>query len=92
MSATAPTFNQVKAQIAAVRRKVDGARVIGINATGRWTGERVQRDGDETYMIDQCDSPLQMRIALRDDPGNVTKVLITELHESPLGPPRLGGA
>ena len=84
MSATAPTFNQVKAQIAAVRRKVDGARVIGINATGRWTGERVQRDGDETYMIDQCDSPLQMRIALRDDPGNVTKVLITELHESQL--------
>ena len=38
--------------------------MIGIRAPGRWTGERVKRDGDETYVIEQCDSPLALRIAL----------------------------
>lgn len=84
MSMAAPTFSQVKAQVAAVRRKVEGARVIGINAAGRWTGDRIQREGDETFVIDQCDSPLAMRIALRDDHRDATKVLITSLDENEL--------
>ena len=27
-------------------------------APGRWTGERIKRHGEETYVIQQCDSPL----------------------------------
>jgi hypothetical protein len=85
MTATAPTFRQIKAQVAAIRRKLPDARVIGIRAPGRWTGERVKRDGDETYVIEQCDSPLALRIALRDDGGpTTTKVLITGLDEQAL--------
>ena len=40
--------------------------MIGIRAPGRWTGERTKQDGEETYVIEQCDSPLALRIALRE--------------------------
>ena len=59
--------------------------MIGIRAPGRWTGERMKKDGEETYLIEQCDSPLAIRIALRDDGGpTTTKVLITTLDEKEL--------
>ena len=64
MATTAPTFSQIRAQVAAIRRKLPEARVIGIRAPGRWTGERIKRHGEETYLIEQCDSPLALRIAL----------------------------
>ena len=37
MTATAPTFSQIKAQVAAIRKKLPEARVIGIarRALGR---------------------------------------------------------
>jgi PglZ domain len=80
MTALGPTFSQIKAQVAAIRRKLPDARVIGICAPGRWTGERMKQDGGETYVIEQCDSPLAMRIALREDgESTATKVLITNL-------------
>jgi hypothetical protein len=86
MTATAPTFPQIKAQVAAIRRKVPDARVIGIRSSGRWTAERTRRDGDETYLIEQCDSPLAVRIALRgQDEPRTTKVVITSLDEKELG-------
>jgi hypothetical protein len=66
VTTTAPTFGQIKAQIAAIRQKVPEARVIGIRADGRWTGERRKQDGDEVYVIEQCDSPLAMRLELRE--------------------------
>ena len=82
---TAPTFSQIRAQVAAIRRKLPEARVIGIRAPGRWTGERIKRQGDETYLIEQCDSPLALRIALREEVGpSTTKVLITNLDEKQL--------
>jgi hypothetical protein len=82
---TAPTFSQIRAQVAAIRRKLPEARVIGIRAPGRWTGERIKRKGDETYWIEQCDSPLALRIALREEVGpSTTKVLITNLGEKQL--------
>ncbi len=85
MATTAPTFSQIRAQVAAIRRKLPEARVIGIRAPGRWTGERVRRHGEETYVIEQCDSPLALRIALRADDGPATtKVLITSLDEKQL--------
>ena len=39
MTTAAPTFPQIKAQVAAIRQKVPDARVIGIRAAGRWTGD-----------------------------------------------------
>ncbi len=85
MTATGPTFSQIKAQVAAIRRKIPDARVIGIRASGRWTGERMMLDGDETYLIEQCDSPLAMRIALKSEDGpKSTKVLITNIDEQGL--------
>ena len=85
MATTAPTFSQIRAQVAAIRRKLPEARVIGIRAPGRWTGERIKRHGEETYVIEQCDSPLALRIALREEGGpSTTKVLITNLDEKQL--------
>lgn len=82
MTTTAPTFGQIKAQVAAIRRKIPEARVIGIRAEGRWTGEHRKQDGDETYVIEQCDSPLAMRLALRgESDGATTTVLVTSLDD-----------
>jgi hypothetical protein len=81
----APTFSQIKAQVTAIRQKIPNARVIGIRAAGRWTGERLKQDGQETFRIEQCDSPLHMRMALQDDNGAAVTVLITSLEEGELG-------
>ncbi|PQO28927.1 BREX-2 system phosphatase PglZ [Blastopirellula marina] len=83
---TAPSFSQIKAQVAAIRQKVSREDPIGIHSAGRWTGETIKFDGEQGYSIHQCDSPLSFRIALRQptDEG-VTKVLITGLDEHDLG-------
>lgn len=83
---TAPSFSQIKAQVAAIRQKVPQAKVIGIHSPGRWTGESIARDGDQDYAIHQCDSPLSFRLALRQPTDEqMTKVLITNLDEHDLG-------
>ncbi len=85
MTTTAPTFRQIKAQVVAIRQKIPEARVIGIRADGRWSGERRKQDGDETYVIEQCDSPLAMRLALREScDDKTTKVLISPLDDADL--------
>jgi hypothetical protein len=82
---TAPTFSQIKAQIAAIRQHNPDARIIGIRVSGRWSGDRVQQDGSDRYWIEQCDSPLAMRLALREaHPDQTIKVLLTSLEESEL--------
>ena len=84
MKATAPTFNQIRAQVAAIRKRAgEGHRVFGIQTTGRWSAPPIQQAGGETYHVIQCDSSLAMRAALQDhDPNEVTKVLLTSLsHE-----------
>jgi hypothetical protein len=83
--AAAPTFSQIKAQVAAIRQKVPNARAIGIRAAGRWTGDRLKQDGHKSFRIEQCDSPLQMRMALQDDDGVTITILITSLDERELG-------
>ena len=86
MTTAVLTFGQIKAQVAAVRKRNSRKRVIGIQAPGRWTGERCKQDGYDRYVIEQCDSPLAMRIALRDNTeGEAIKVLITGLDEKELG-------
>lgn len=83
---TAPSFSQIKAQVAAVRQKVPQAKVIGIQSPGRWTGDTVTQDGEYGYVIHQCDSPLSFRLALRQATDEqVTKILITNLEEHDLG-------
>ncbi len=83
---TAPSFSQIKAQVAAVRQRVPQAKVIGIRSPGRWTGEAIEHDGDLGYSIHQCDSPLAFRLALREPTDEqITKVLITNLEEQDLG-------
>lgn len=88
MTQTAPTLSQIKAQVAAIRQRSPNARVIGIQSSGRWTDASlgsVHRDSQATYSILQCDSPLAMRIALREAIDiNVIKVLITPLDEADL--------
>lgn len=85
MTAVSPTFDQIKAQVTAIRKKIPKARIIGIRAAGKWTGECSQQDGEETYRIEQCDSPLQMRIAMQNDDGVTTTILITNLDDTDLG-------
>lgn len=85
MTTATPTFSQIKAQVTAIHRKVPSARVIGIRSPGRWSGSTEERDGDQTYVISQCDSPLAMRVALRKPVDErTTKVLITPLEDSEL--------
>ena len=79
------TFSQIKAQIAAVRRKYPDSRTVAIKVVGRWTDDPHQRDGDEQYLIRYCESPLAMRCALREGPENVTRVLLTNLEERDIG-------
>lgn len=80
MSTAAPTFSQIRAQVAAIRKHAGKARVFGIQSTGRWTGESRQTFGDDTFYIVQCDSPLAMRVALQEEAAGATaKVLVTRL-------------
>ena len=72
MTHPAPTFGQIRARVKAVRRKMPDARAIGIQTPGRWNGDRVRQDGEETYRIEQCDSSLAARIALLDGEPGVT--------------------
>jgi hypothetical protein len=84
--AAAPTFSQIKAQVAAIRKKAGKeTRVVGLRSPGRWTGDRTKQDGERLYLIEQCDSPLAVRIALREELGpNAVKVLVTNLDEKDL--------
>ncbi len=79
---TTPTFSQIRAQVAAIRRHDADARLFGIRIGGRWTGERIRSAGNETYCIVQCDSPLQMRAALQEQqPGATATVLVTNVPD-----------
>ena len=62
MSLSAPTFNQIKAQVSAIRHKTrQNVRTVGIQISGGWTEANQLSDGDEVYSIQQCESPLAMR-------------------------------
>lgn len=80
------TFNQIKAEVAALSRRKPIQRPLGIRAPGRWLGEPVHVDGETTYSIAQCDSPLALRLALKSRPpsatGTLVKVVITNLDDA----------
>ncbi|MBI4602633.1 MAG: BREX-2 system phosphatase PglZ, partial [Planctomycetes bacterium] len=82
-----PTFRQIQAQVRAVRSKrgLEGSTVFGIQSAGRWSGKALRRDGEETYQIVQCDSPLALRLALQEPlPAGAYKVLVTGLAQEDL--------
>jgi len=58
MTQPAPTFGQIRARVQTIRRKVPDARAVGIQTPGRYSGERLRTDVDDTYRIEQCDSSL----------------------------------
>jgi hypothetical protein len=84
------TFNQIKAEVAALRRKKPVEKPVGIRTAGRWLGESSQTDGDTTYTISQCDSPLALRLALRGQHaagnGQVVNVVVTNLEDCAISP------
>ncbi|MEB3288486.1 MAG: BREX-2 system phosphatase PglZ [Leptolyngbya sp.] len=86
MTPPVPTFSQIKAQVAAIQQKaVSSYEAIGIHAPGRWTGAQRQEADGKLYLIYPCDSPLAVRLALRDPVEvSATKVLITPLDEQSL--------
>ncbi|KKL48959.1 hypothetical protein LCGC14_2320300, partial [marine sediment metagenome] len=73
----------IRAQILAIRNKAPHARAFGIFTHGRWSGPSLDGDGEHRIAVYQCDSPLQMRLALQEAPteANAT-VLITPLDQS----------
>lgn len=86
MTAAAPTFGQIRAQVAAVRKRAGDARVFGVQTAGRWTGQPIHEFGGETYHVVQCDSPLAMRVALQEDDPDVTaRILLTNLPQKQIG-------
>ena len=82
---TSPTFRQIKAQLSAIRKKIPNARSIAMRTKAKWTGNIRQVDGDDVFLIHQCDSPLAMRLALRGNDANATTVIITDLDDHEIG-------
>lgn len=77
-----PTFSQIRAMV----RDKQPTRPLGIHTAGRWTSHPIQTDGDQQYCIFQCDSPLAIRLALRETTEpNAKKVLVTNLEDRELG-------
>jgi hypothetical protein len=55
--------------------------VFGIFSPGKWTGPSIQGTGNDQVAVYQCDSPLQMRLALQSAPEGAATVLVTPLDQ-----------
>jgi len=83
MPTACPSIGVIRAQIWAIRKKAPNAKVFGIFTPGRWTGPSVHGDGADEIAIYQCDSQLQMRLALQSVPATVSAtVLVTPLDQA----------
>lgn len=82
MTSASPSVGVIRAQIRAIRSKAPDYKVFGIFAPGRWTGPAIDGDGADQIAIYQCDSPLQMRLAMQSAPESASAtVLITPLDQ-----------
>lgn len=81
MKDASPTFAQIKAQVAAIRKKLPGTKSIAIRSKAKWSGNSSYEDNGEVFQIHQCDSPLAMRLALRESGDEKTTVLVTDLDD-----------
>jgi hypothetical protein len=82
MATASPSIGVIRAQIRAIRNKAPNAKVFGIFTPGRWSGPPVHGTGSEQIAVYQCDSPLQMRLALQSVPESTSAtVLVTPLDQ-----------
>src|SRR5437867_6814054 len=80
MPTAGPSIGVIRAQIRAIRDKAPNAKVFGISTPERWSGPSVHGAGSDRIAIYQCDSPLQMRLALQSAPETgFATVLVTPL-------------
>lgn len=83
MPTAGPSIGVIRAQIRAIRNKAQNAKVFGIYTPVRWTGPSIQGEGADEVAVYQCDSPLQMRLALQSAPATAsTTVLVTQMDQS----------
>ncbi|MCM1984070.1 BREX-2 system phosphatase PglZ [Lyngbya confervoides] len=77
----------------AILQRSPDSKIIGIHAKGRWTGNRQQHDGERCYQIEQCDSPLAIRLAIQqferqrlqeETPHETVQVFVTPMEETDL--------
>ncbi len=77
-AATSPTLNNLRAQVSAIRKSAVDAKVFAISSAGRWIGPTDNIVSGQYIRVYQCDSPLQMRLALQQANQNAdTTVLVT---------------
>ncbi|MDE8345039.1 MAG: BREX-2 system phosphatase PglZ [Acidocella sp.] len=82
MVTASPSIEVIRAQIRAIRDKAPSAGVFGIFSPGKWTGPEIHGTGNDQVAVYQCDSPLQMRLALQNAPETAAAtVLVTPLEE-----------
>lgn len=82
MATASPSIEVIRAQIRAIRKKAPHARVFGIFSPGKWAGPAVQGTGNDRVAVYQCDSPLQMRLAIQNAPETAAAtVLVTPLDQ-----------
>lgn len=77
----------LRAQVQAIRTKAPEARVFGIASPQRWTGPAVDGAPGNRLAVFQCDSPLQMRLALQQAEAGMEAdfaVLLTPLSPTDL--------
>lgn len=87
MATVSPTIGVIRALIRAIRSKLKtpNERAFGIFTPGRWSGPAVVDTGTEKINIFQCDSPLQMRMALQSaEKTDSATVLVTPLDQGKL--------
>lgn len=83
MATASPSLGVIRAQIRAIRNKAPNAKVFGIYTPGRWTGPPMDGAGNDAIAIFQCDSLLQMRLALQGAPESVAAtVLLTPMDQA----------
>jgi len=84
------TFNQIKAEVATLRRRRAIEKPVGIRSAGRWLGSATHTDGDTIFAISQCDSPLALRLALRPPADAAAapqvRVVVTNLPDRDIAP------
>ena len=77
----------LRAQVQAIRTKAPTARVFGIASPQRWTGPAIDGAPGNRLAVFQCDSPLQMRLALQQAEAGMDAdfaVLLTPLNPADL--------
>lgn len=85
MATAGPTIGVLRAQVRAIRNKAPDARVFGISSPGRWTGPALHGEGSDQVAVRQCNSPLQMRLALQEAQDSaMPTVLVTPLDQAQL--------